>query len=268
MKTILVPLDGSELAEQALPIAVRLARATGAELLLVRVLPQPLDDPMGRRLHPNGARPYLERLACREEGIRARVFLPKGAPREQIIRLARRYEVDLIVMTTHGRTGLQRWLMGSVAERVVRASPCPVLLLRSGVPITPFRRALLPVDGSDASYAAVEGVLPFLTGPSQRTLLWATNLLPLDLDRDTREEIAVELEAELRERFPELPHKVFDGDASDVIVTHSRDEGFDLIAMTTHGRSGFKRFALGSVTERVVRHAPCAVLVFPSKEDR
>lgn len=253
-----------------MPIAVRLARATGAELLLVRVIPQPLDDPMGRRMHPHGARPYLERIACHHEDLKIRVFLPTGAPREQIVRIARRYEADLIVMTTHGRTGLRRWLMGSVAERVLRSTACPVLLLRSGVPMTPLRRVLVPVDGSPASFAAVERVLPFLTEPSQRTVLWATNLLPLDLDRETREEVALELETELRDRFPELAGKVFDGDASDVIVTHAREEGFDLIAMTTHGRSGFKRFVLGSVTERVARHSPCAVLAFPPaqfKED-
>lgn len=274
MKRILVPLDGSELAELALGPARRLARKWDAELVLVRVTEPFVQGPLAQvpsqtsRWLSAEVRPYLERVACdlAEEGFSVRTLFPRGVAREQIIRAARRQAAELIVMCSHGRSGVLRWLMGSVAEGILRRATCPILVVRPGLPAMPedgYHQILVPVDGSPLADEVVGRVQAYLAPQGQCTVVAATNLLPLDLDKEAREDTARALEADLAERFPMLARQVFDGDASDVILTYAVDAGCDLIAMATHGRSGFKRFLLGSVTERVARHSRCPVLVFP-----
>lgn len=274
MKRILVPLDGSELAELALEPARRLARKWGAELVLLRVTEPFVHGPLARvpsqtsRWLNAEVRPYLERVACdlAEEGFAVRTLFPRGVAREQIIRAARRQAAELIIMCSHGRSGVLRWLMGSVAEGVLRRAACPILIVRPGLAAMPedgYHQVLVPVDGSPLADEVVERIRVYLAAAGQCTVVAATNMLPLDLDKEAREDTARALETDLAERFPDLPRQVFDGDASDVILTYATDAGCDLIAMATHGRSGFKRFLLGSVTERVARHSSCPVLVFP-----
>ena len=139
-KCILVPLDGSPLAEQALPHATVLAERFQAELILLRVLiPLPstpmLAEAARQRAEEATAvfpRQYLERLAAalQERDIRVQMATIVGRPHLQIIQYAETNQVDLIVMSTRGQSGLSRWLMGSVADRVVRGASVPVLLVR------------------------------------------------------------------------------------------------------------------------------------------
>lgn len=145
-KRILVPLDGSDLAEQALPAAEALAEKFAGELILLRVLEFP--TPTAARLHLEdvltlvealhdreraGAQRYLDALADRLEssgGKRPRLLMRTTAPAEDILDVAASESIDLIVMATHGRGGLGRWTFGSVADKVVRSSVCPVMLVR------------------------------------------------------------------------------------------------------------------------------------------
>lgn len=270
----MVPLDGSKTAETALPAARALARYWQAELILVRVrdftVPSPLGSVPGQalRFYSSQVRPYIERCACDliEEGFTVRVKLPTGRPGPSLLRLARRERADVIVMCSHGHTGPARWLLGSVTDEVLRRASCPVLVVRPGgapLPEDGFHRALVPVDGSDISYGVVGDVGRFLAAKGGLEVFWATNLTPLDLAYEERQDCVRALEAELVERFPDHPHRVVDGDAAACILDEAQAAGHDLIAMATHGRSGFRRFLLGSVTERVARHASCPVLVFP-----
>ncbi len=140
-KRVLIPLDGSALAEQALPHALAQARLFEAELILLQVLaPLPhsplLGEPARERAQTSlnaSAHEYLERLVARvqEHGIRVRAVTVEGSPSMAITEFAEANELDLIVMTTRGQSGLSRWLMGSVADRVVRAAAVPVLLVRT-----------------------------------------------------------------------------------------------------------------------------------------
>ena len=142
-KKILVPLDGSKLAEQAIPYATELCKgATEVTLFQVVHLPLPLAAPdvsMAVPLpDPEGLREealnYLEELAAplREEGVNVKTdALERDVVAEAIVDYAEQNDIDLIVMTTHGRSGLSRLVFGSVAESVVRHAPCPVLLIRS-----------------------------------------------------------------------------------------------------------------------------------------
>ncbi|MBI5878834.1 MAG: universal stress protein [Chloroflexi bacterium] len=148
---ILVPLDGSALAEAALPHAHMLAAPANGEIILLRVVTYSLHDIAEHDPHMDGtladdlkavradAELYLHRLATRlqpRERVRA-IVLDNARAADAIIACASEQAVDLIVMTTHGRTGVVRWLLGSVADRVARQARAPVLLVRS----TPVARA-------------------------------------------------------------------------------------------------------------------------------
>lgn len=139
-KTILVPLDGSEFAEHALTYAEDLARKYGAELLLVRVCYAPVavlspGDMATLPAPPNweedAARAYLARMAERvsADGLTCRTVALIGDPAEGVIETSAEQQADLIVVTSHGRSGFKRFLMGSVAERIARHAPCPVLII-------------------------------------------------------------------------------------------------------------------------------------------
>lgn len=140
-KRILVPLDGSRLAEQALPHAAIHARQFGAEILLLKVLgplPEPsMSSPRVMRSAATAsaqlALEYLEGVAAglREDGLPAKVATVEGKPYVEIVRFAEENEVDLIAMSTRGHSGLSRWLLGSVADRVARGATVPLLLVQA-----------------------------------------------------------------------------------------------------------------------------------------
>ena len=144
-KRVLVPLDGSSLSERALPVARALARKFESQIILLRVLDIPtptaptshLEVTMGwvreaRRHALQGAQSYLETIQCElyGEGFETRVLLRDRSPAEDILDVACAEHIDLIVMSSQGKGALARWTFGSVAEKVARHSPCPVLLVR------------------------------------------------------------------------------------------------------------------------------------------
>jgi nucleotide-binding universal stress UspA family protein len=140
-KRVLIPLDGSALAEQALPHAIAQAKQFHAELILLRVV-EPFAHARGmsladleriRQQTHTWAGEYLERLAAeiQQHGVLVQKVTIDGRPHTGIAEFAETNEVDLIVMSTRGQSGLSRWLMGSVADRVVRGATVPVLLVRA-----------------------------------------------------------------------------------------------------------------------------------------
>ena len=140
-KRILVPLDGSKLAEQALPHATVHAEQFGAEIVLLKILgPLPEPSMAGRAVVLRAetasaqlAQAYLEGLAVglQEQGILTQTATAEGKPYVEIIRLAEENEIDLIIMSTRGHSGLSRWLLGSVADRVARGATVPLLLVQA-----------------------------------------------------------------------------------------------------------------------------------------
>jgi nucleotide-binding universal stress UspA family protein len=138
---ILLPLDGSAIAEQALPHAIALAQRFQAELILLRIL-EPLAEKLGMtgeivKYAEDVTREVVEKYmenACaevQERGLRVKSSILEGRPHTEIVRFAETEQVDLIVISTRGQSGLSRWLMGSVADRVARGVSVPVLLVRS-----------------------------------------------------------------------------------------------------------------------------------------
>lgn len=138
-KKILVPLDGSSFSEEALPHARELAMCGEAEIILARV-DEPFEPPPGVFVAATAvpevvrltAGEYLEQIASRLQlaGLKVNSVVLEGKVAEALLKFAKDEGVDLIVMSTHGRTGLSRLLMGSVAEQVVHGARCPVLLVR------------------------------------------------------------------------------------------------------------------------------------------
>lgn len=300
---ILVPLDGSPRAEMILGQVSRILRREDSEIILLRVLDiteairamepgERVDCERFRDQERAKAQNYLHDLALRFSVLGAKVHarIADGPVPEAIIEQAQIEGATMIAICTHGRSGVSRWLLGSVAEQVVRRSPVPVLLVRSfretsrgdlgpaTSEVLPFRKILVPTDGSAASEAVVssaekfaqlcdseililhvESPLDFLDTPD---LAGRSAVGPAASDEDPATARVAERFRSAGLRFRRL---TVVGDPAGEIVDQSRAAGVDLIAMATHGRSGFSRVFLGSVAERVLRHAGVPVLLVRSE---
>jgi nucleotide-binding universal stress UspA family protein len=278
-KKILCPVDFSDSSRGALELALRLAREARGSVTLAHVVQTiyvTSPDP-GFGLAPvytamfEGADQAL--AALKAEAARLAPTVPVevvrelGTPWDHLTGLARRGKFDLVVMGTHGRTGLAHVLVGSVAERVVRHAPCPVLVTRAPV-AEPFRSILCPVDFSEPSRLALRGAAE-LAGKegASLTILHVYARRPASSDKELEAEVArirpVIGEWEIDARVwgaPSVEVAWEEGTPWQAIVRRAAAGTHDLIAVGTHGRTGIQHVLLGSVAERVIRHAPCSVL--------
>jgi nucleotide-binding universal stress UspA family protein len=292
MRTIIVPLDGSQVAEGALSPARSLAEVTQAELVLVQGI---RFDVTSRQAEIDGhavlseAQQYLQTV-CRRlqgDGITARSEVLPGSPEQAILFAAHVHHADLIVMTTRGRSALRHALVGSVAEAVLRHGECPVLITHSGNGLPAegriTERILVPLDGSSLSEAALAyvaseqlaagGRVTLLRVIEQPTLYGATLVTGqasaeffASVDEQTAKERqeAEEYLSALGERYLRgmaWDKEVIVGYPSADIVRYATQVQAGLIVMATEGRHGFERLLYGSVAGRVLRHAPMPVLV-------
>ncbi|MBS2038839.1 universal stress protein [bacterium] len=277
LKRILIPLDGTEISERALDCGREMARRCGASLVLARIvehlgelapgLPPELLPELQRKAEIRALN-YLEDRAARLVPLDVQIYNPIGSARDEIARLAEAHHCDLILMASHGRDGAQHLLLGSVAEGLLRQSPCPVLLVRPEArPASLFSHVLVPVDGSSASLSVLEKLPPLLAPDGKVTLLQSSgvSLYPnYQHKAGLVEEYLQRAEARLRlisQPGMNLEVVVLEGQPVSDILSWSSENDCDLVAMTTHGRTGFRRFWLGSVCEKVARLAPCHVLV-------
>ncbi len=286
LSTILVPLDGSPFAERALPYATTLARTAHARLLLLRAVlahPLPGTDPALAQLtavqHAEAALAAVaERL--RRDGLAVDTAVYYDEAATAIADAAHYRHADLIVMSTHGRTGLGRWLYGSVADRVLRRAEVPVLL----IPATCERvwagagalRVLVPLDGSAFAEEALAPAEALATGREMVLLLVQVVEPPAPIVADGAsyippfdEETAVALATQYlkrladsllaRVRTVEIHTAV--GEPAACIAQAARAHQADVIAMATHGRSGLARLVLGSVATGVLARASTPLLL-------
>jgi len=270
-RSIMVPLDGSEFSEKAMPLALSIARRAHAELLLVEVV-EPLVPAVyalssvtengtwnARALDREAA--HLAPLAGRVmqcAGVRARVSVLHGAVAPTLLHEAHDGPCDLIVMTTHGRGALGKFFLGSVADKLARKAPCPVLFVPRNSQMEwtddhSFKHVLVPLDGSQSA----EKVLPF-----------ALKMAALDGARVTMLHVAHPgMNAHPYLPAVDVPSRTFtdvlidDGPPAAVIMRYAREHDVDLIAMTADAHDALPRGALGSVADKVVRHADVAVMV-------
>jgi len=314
-KTILVPLDGSCRAEYALPLATRLVRHAGGTMVLVRAVnagtqywpvisspsPPMVQVTVGGEMRE--AEAYLKKIASAAElaGIEVTTTARFGSVSSVILSVASEYHADLIVLCSHGYTGMAHVVMGSVAEHVARHASVPVLLLRERVEFPEIKpaeisrplRILVPLDGSVHAKAALEPageLLTALAAPAQKTALHLVRVV--EPAAEPKEELQMALQRRLsrarnylsrttdliregymapmlsKHHIPMSWSVVLDADRACAIVREVEgvegvggSGGYDLIAMATHGLGGLHRLAIGSVTEQVLHTTKCPVLI-------
>jgi nucleotide-binding universal stress UspA family protein len=299
---ILVPLDGSELAEKALTPARRLAQSAGrhaeepARLVLLRaVSPTALvaADPMlydeMARMGIDEAQAYLNRVAASLAAGAATVITRAvpGSPADAIVQYVEENSVDLIIMSSHGRTGSRRWVYGSVAEKVLHHAPCATVIIRAHVSVDMFqnRKMLVTLDGSPLAEQALEPALALARVVESDVLLLrvtpARETLPESMTPGgERAEAAMDaIAAQERADAESYLQRIYnahdnrrlffdvqtaEGDVADTIVSYADAHHVDLIVMSSHGRSGIGRWLHGSVAEKVLRGANCATLILRS----
>jgi nucleotide-binding universal stress UspA family protein len=271
---ILVPLDGSARAERILTQVERLLRREDAEVVLLHVSELAyslarMDTAKLAKEERQTSSAYLKSAAegLESRGIRARALQREGAVADGILRAANEVRATLIAMSTHGRTGLARFFLGSVAEKVLRGAPVPVLLLRSfaggATSAPPFRRILVPVDGSKTSARVIPAAadLARLFDADVTVLSVAVAVEPDATASEEAREEAEKVAARFQERGARARAMTAAGDPAAAILDTAEAEKADLIAMATHGWTGLTRWMLGSVTEKVLRHANLPMLV-------
>lgn len=280
---VLVPLDGSQLAERAIPYAATLARAAQARLRLLHVMPDtPAAAASGKELDV-AAR--LEMLAgqLRARDVQATAHTVTGeSPATAIVHAASDPPADVVVMSTHGRSGIGRWLYGSVAEAVLQQLDVPVLLIpaSSRHPWSEDRppKILVPLDGSDLSEAAlgparllrevIDGDLLLMRViESGASAVWTFDPTSVGIGRRTGtglEEARQYLESITTVPGPagrRIDVLVDEGDPSVVIGATAQREDVDLIVMATHGRTGVARMTMGSVATTTLQRAHVPILM-------
>jgi nucleotide-binding universal stress UspA family protein len=305
---ILVSLDGSALAETVLPHAEALARANGYALLLLHVVtPSETSQtqvwiaaaPADLRREWEESRltqihAYLAALATRLQTADLRVrteVLPNHDPAAAIVERAKRDPaVALIAIATHGRSGLSRWVLGSVAAKVLHAATKPLLLWRAreasqaGFPNRPYRTILIPLDGSCFAEHALEPAQTIASGSGSALLLLAVvpaiddialaevGVIPYwmeaacDAEREHHDQYLKQVADRLAAGGQRVQTRLVTGPPAEAILHAADVEQADLIVMTTHGRSGLSRLWLGSVATKVAQGAQVPVLLVRPQE--
>ena len=295
-----MPLDGSELAEGVIPHVAELARDRGSQVCLLAVAP------LGRRVPPVLADLLLSAAGTQEErqrveqeltaylttiaeklkpAINAQIGVRFGQPADEILALASEVGAELIVMSTHGRSGIRQRVFGTVADRILHGASCPLLLVRTTLAQSEvsYQRILVPLDGSRTA----EQILPHVSalirpnhtrvflvcvltnGLSDRTVALLTSIPPgLRLSTTTLPKAEVQLRAylrsvaaALRERGAFVQIDIRRGSPAEEILAHAAEVDTDLISMTTHGLSGPSRWVYGDVAGKVLHSAQSPVLL-------
>jgi nucleotide-binding universal stress UspA family protein len=292
LTAIVAGIDLSAPSEQALERAAALAQLNGATLVMVHAQAddapiENVDNEVLKQIGEVSAAVRAEevkRLADKHRqliarGISVELVHRTGPPGEVVSEVAKEREAELIVIGTHGHTGLQRFLLGSVATAVLRHAPCDVLVCRGVSGPSPFLRPLVATDFSPAAARALRNAAA-LTAPDAPIEIvhawqlpagsWGATLLgqarfPWSTIRDavlaSAQTQADKLIAAFPDLRPRLHVQLIQGPPQSVITNAAETGAHDLIAIGTHGHRGFRRLLLGSVAESVIRHAPCSVLV-------
>jgi nucleotide-binding universal stress UspA family protein len=295
IRRVLFPTDFSNGSKRAFPQAAFLADWHDAELHILNVtgrhrydyrenkdnFPLPIDTLTEWLRRPSksvsgGKWPDLKERHIVQHQVES------SAPAERIVEYADERDVDLVVMGTHGRRGVDRMLFGSVTEEVVRTAPCPTLTVRADADVSPGQavaRILVPVDFSDASEAAVDHAKEIaLTYGAEIDLLHVVEEPfyppPYGIDSVSfpTQEVLDRVEKQLGDMVREkigYEHAMVEatvGHPVDGILEYVDSREIDLVVIATHGRTGLDRMMLGSVAERVLRRSPAPVFVV--KPDR
>lgn len=288
---VLIPLDGSRLAEHALAFLPALSHFGHLDVTLVSVIDfaDDLLDAVAteeqEREH-NLLSTYLREVASDLEkhlGAKVHTETVRGTASQEILEQVEAVSPDLVVISTHGRSGIARWQRGAVADKVIRAARCQVLIVGpkameqgqwlEAEAVPPFKHILVPLDGSDTAEAALSTAMLFATQfNSQIHLFQVMPYVPLAVGFwDTPTKVAEEVLDSGREYLAGVVEKlaapqqvvteVSIGSPSMELDSYIEANEIDLVVMTSHGRGGVARAALGSVTDRMVGVGPPVLVV-------
>ena len=286
---ILVPVDFSDCSGKALDYAIRFGELYGAELTLFHVITLFQEDVDEiKKVHELEA--YVKRQEHKihkelekqfhrviDRGVRVRSEIQRGiSAADTILEYLAEYNFDLVIMGTHGRTGLKHLIQGSVAEKLVRLSPVPVLTVHRDVEKIEFDRILVPIDFSLHSRRAVQYAdslarnfnahLVFLHVIEQEIhpSFYAAGVTSIfEIDKTLKERVVENMQefiADIVSDGLSVEYTVHEGKAHKEIVDYARENDVDVIVIATHGLTGLEYLLLGSTTEKVVRWADCPVL--------
>lgn len=300
---VLVPLDGSQRAELAVPVAAKIAHANGGMVILVRALTMPTDygawavAPVSGEAIAGEASAYADYLAHIAvspalTGLTVERVVSYGMPVMAILDTIQTHQADSVVMTTNGRTGLTRWVLGSVARQIACQATVPVLVLHEHGPTlgdiardgTSSPRFLVPLDGSPLAEAAVTPAAALAQALAQRAALHlALVISPYDQTATNLSEAALVEHADtylrgvtacIQQQYPSITVTrsiSTNFDAADTLIRCAQQGDAtpglpaiapsDAIVMATHGRSGITSWVMGSVTERVLNATSLPLLV-------
>ncbi|OGL38961.1 MAG: hypothetical protein A3C43_08995 [Candidatus Schekmanbacteria bacterium RIFCSPHIGHO2_02_FULL_38_11] len=291
IERIVVPVDFSSGCINAFNLALSLAKKNGSKIYILHIVsePQVIDPLYASDFYSNVSfddiRSELEKEIRNtyikgNEGTNIEIRVLKGYPVSGIIEFSKDVKADLIVMATHARKGLSHAVIGSVAEKVLRTSPCPVLTVKLSHEIKPdkfdIKKILVPVDLSEHSEKAFELAVDFAS-------LFNANIDVLNViqpisfypyyysDFFSKEGIIKRMEEEIKVRlgllieekgkgFKNITHQVRVGEPFHEILEKENSIKADLIIMGTHGRTGISHALIGSVAERLIRLAKCPVM--------
>ncbi len=304
---ILVPLDGSLLAECVLPHAVAIARAFDAKITLLRVLDKrqgaesaQLFDLLNWQIAKTDAKLYLEKISARlkEFGVQTQEVVLEGLVAESISEFAQSQRMKLIVLSSHGHTGLSQWGISSTTQKIIFSAPTSVVLVRAHLPVTgeltlkekPYRQVMVPLDGSWRA----ENVLPTVTLLSRfhQSKIHIVHVvkapemarhMPLvreDLELSNRivarnREEAVRYLDQMRTHSPLAEtdlktHLLTSDNAAAALHEIVEREHVDLVALSAHGYSGNNQWPYGSMVNNFILYSKVPLLIvqdLPAKEE-
>jgi nucleotide-binding universal stress UspA family protein len=282
LQTLLCPVDFSSASLRALDLAIEVADMHGARIHVLHVIPRivasVLDTPIATsrwtREQEKQAERKLPSLTQRAagRGVKAKAEVRLGDIDLQILKAASAAGADLMVMGTHGRRGLERWVIGSVAERMVRHSPIPLLLTAAapkGARSWAIRQVLIPTDFSAGTDEAIRYGIA-LAGPAGAsiTMLHIIEDRSGAVDWKTLPEQTAAIQNKLKGLVPSGVNTLVEsGEPYRVILKTVKDSSASLVIMNTHGQGFVERVLVGSTADRVVRGvvAMCPILLIPPR---
>jgi len=282
-KKILVPLDGSDLAEVSLPYAEEFAARMGSEITLIFLSRSEKDSSFSRRKEYldkvlDSTKREIDKLLQKPEGdtkIESAVLVGHAA--EEIVKYADKEDMGLIVIATHGRSGIKQWAMGGVASKIITGTRRPVMLIRAKEASPDIRmigtinKLLLPLDGSKEGESILPHALDIASNFKSEVIMFQAISLAYptytadafayvtysDQQMDAMKASALDYLAKAGATFEEkgikVSYEVRFGSTADEVINYADEIGADFVAMTTHGRSGIGRWLFGSTTVRVMK---------------
>ena len=296
-KKILVPLDGSQLSEFALNPALALAKANKAELILMSAITEkemvavdeyydgstpPITPPDTQSMQARMEN-YLDSIAETRTGIGVpiRTMVLEGDAANCVVETAVSEQADLIMMGTHGRSGVSRILLGSVTQKVWHHAPCPVMAIRDGQPIQniliPVNQTMLAEHALDPGFivgGALLAQVHLLIVSQDAALIWEDEIKLPPGEKPFREKLVADLfnqegaylhDLEERYQTKRPITAVRSGDQTDAILDYARENNIDLIVLTDQSRSGVRRWFQTSNTDKVMRESLSSLLVLKPK---